>query len=215
MSSIINPVGPEQPRTYWRRRAAVVLALLVVVLLVWWLVRTAFGGESEPQAQPSASPSVGLSVPASPAASASPTTAASSAEPSASASAAACGKQDLVVVVTSEADTTDVGQGLALTMTVTNEGAQACRRDVGAGANEIRIESGSALVWSSDFCSPSTAKDRRVLAPGEQYSASVTWPGRVTAESCPAEQPLAQPGSYRAIARNLAVNSEPISFTVR
>jgi hypothetical protein len=44
---------------------------------------------------------------------------------------------------------------------------------------------------------------------------SVTWPGTITAEGCPADQPTAQAGSYRVVARNGSVESEPVSFTVQ
>lgn len=223
MSSIRNPVGPEEPSTYWRRRALVIVALLVVVLLVWWLVQSAFGSDAEPEAQvaPSASPSWGLSLPASgdPRASDEPSSASSPPSPQAGTTAPAkvakCADSDVEVAVRTDSGTVAVGDGLALSMTVQNSGGQPCRRNVGPGANEIRIESGTALVWSSDFCSPSTEKDNQVLEPDEDFSASVTWTGRVTQEGCPDEQPVAQPGSYRAIARNLGVESEPVAFTVR
>jgi hypothetical protein len=104
---------------------------------------------------------------------------------------------------------------MALTLTVTNTGSAPCNRDVGAGANEMRITSGSALVWSSDFCNPSEAADIQALAPGKPFTTSVTWQGTVTQEGCPADQPQAQAGSYNAIARNGAVESEPVPFVVQ
>jgi hypothetical protein len=103
---------------------------------------------------------------------------------------------------------------MALTMTVTTTGSEACTRDVGAGANELRITSGSALVWSSDFCNPSDASAPTVLVPGTPWSTSITWPGKVTAKDCPASQPDAQPGSYKVVARNGSVESAPAPFTV-
>lgn len=216
----MNPVGPEQPSTYWRRRAGVLVALLVVVWLVWWLVQSAFGSDGdaeEPVGQPSASASLGLSLPSSaaPSTSASPTASPGSPAPSTAPKAPKCADTDIVVTVAASDEATGVGDGMALSMTVANTGSQACRRNVGPGANEIRIESGPVLVWSSDFCSPSTAKDTQVLDSNEQFDTSVTWPGRVTAEACPDTQPLAQPGSYRVIARNLALESEPVTFTVQ
>jgi hypothetical protein len=104
---------------------------------------------------------------------------------------------------------------MPLTLTVTNSGSAACNRDVGAGANELRITSGSVLVWSSDFCNPSKASDLQVLEPGKPFTTSVTWPGNVTEKSCPADQPQAQAGSYKVVARNGAVESEPVAFAVQ
>ncbi len=217
----MNPVGPEEPSTYWRRRAAVLVGLLVVLWLGWWLLQAAFGSNEEPSAaQPSASPSFGLSMspePAEDAGDESPAASASaspSPSPSPSASAA-CVDADIEVAAATADATTGVGGGMALTLTVTNTGSAACNRDVGAGANELRITSGSVLVWSSDFCNPSKATDVQALEPGKPFTTSVTWPGTITQEGCPADQPVAQAGSYKVVGRNGAVESEPVAFTVQ
>jgi hypothetical protein len=225
VSSVVNPVGPEEPSTYWRRRAAAVVGLLVVLWLGWWLLQAAFGSNDEPTAlEPSAEPSFGLTMSpspgdepaegdvdpsAAPAGSASPT-----ASPSPSASAD-CLEADIAVSAATAGATTTVGGGLGLTLTVTNTGTAACNRDVGAGANELRITSGSVLVWSSDFCNPSKATDVQALEPGTPFTTSVTWPGTVTEKGCPADQPVAQPGGYKVVARNGAVESEPVAFAVQ
>jgi hypothetical protein len=225
VSTIRNPVGPEEPSTYWRRRAAVVVGLLVALWLAWWLVQTAFGSGDEPAvAEPSASPSFGLSLSPSADPTASPApTASAQPEPSASdaasaspsATAAQCADSDLSVVVAPASTSLAVGEGTSLTMTVTNDGNAACSRDVGPGANEIRVTSGSVLVWSSDFCNPSDTKRQEVLQPGGEFTTSVTWPGTITQKSCPSDQPLAQPGTYRTIARNGSIESEPVTFTIQ
>lgn len=218
----MNPVGPEEPSVYWRRRAAVGVALLVVIWFAWWLVQAAFGDSGEPTAQePSASPSFGLSMSPSadpgpsatePSASLAPSV---SASPSPSATAATCKDSNIAVSASTASSSTGVGEGLALTMSVTNTGSAACSRDVGAGANEMRITSGSVLVWSSDFCNTSSAKDKEQLDAGEAFTTSVTWPGTVTEKGCPDNQPLGQPGTYNVVARNGSVESEPVTFTVK
>jgi hypothetical protein len=222
VSSVINPVGPEEPSTYWRRRALVVVGILVVIWLLWLLVSLAFGSDDDspspaasptpsPVASESAEPDASASPQADPSASASP-----SASPSPNAVASGpCRNGDIEVVAGTASDSAPVGSGLGLTMTVTTTGDEPCARDVGAGANELRITSGSVLVWSSDFCSPSTDSETTTLEPGTGWSTSVSWPGTVTAEDCPANQPAAQPGTYRVVARNGKVESEPVTFTVR
>jgi hypothetical protein len=222
VSSVVNPVGPEEPSTYWRRRAAVIVGLLVVLWLGWWLLQAAFGSNDEPTAaQPSESPSFGLTMSPSPdgeptdvdpSASADPASASPSPSPSASVD---CVDSDIAVAASTAGGTTTVGAGMALTLTVTNTGSAACNRDVGAGANELRITSGSVLVWSSDFCNPSKAADVQALEPGKPFTTSVTWPGTVTEKSCPANQPTAQAGGYKVIARNGAIESEPVAFAVQ
>jgi hypothetical protein len=71
------------------------------------------------------------------------------------------------------------------------------------------------LVWSSDFCNPSKATDVQALAPGKPFTTSVTWPGTVTEEGCPADPPQAQAGGYKVVARNAGVESEPVAFAVQ
>ena len=59
----MNPIGPEEPSTYWRRRAIVVVGLLAAIWLVWWLLGTAFGGSGEQAADgPGQSTGVGWSI---------------------------------------------------------------------------------------------------------------------------------------------------------
>jgi len=233
VSSVINPVGPEEPSTYWRRRAVVIVVLLVIVVLFGLLVRVALGSNDEPvEVAPSPSPSFGLTITPEPdpSASATPDPSASAGQASASASASAtaspspspspsasvsCADSDISVVAGTSSASTSVGAGMGLTLSIENTGEGACTRDFGAGANEIRITSGPVLVWSSDFCSPSKAEDIVTLGPGEGLTTSVTWPGKVTAKGCPANQPTAQPGSYRVVARNGSVESGAVAFTVK
>jgi hypothetical protein len=224
VSSVIKPVGPEEPSTYWRRRALVVVALLVVLWLFWLLIDVALGGGDEPTAEgPSPTPSFGLTMTpdpdgspaASEGASASPS-ASASASPSPSPSASGpCADSDISVTVATSDSSPSVGAGMTLSLNIENTGSTACTRDVGAGANEVRITSGSVLVWSSDFCNTSDASNVVTLAPGQGVTTSVDWAGTITTEGCPADQPTAQAGSYRAIGRNGSVESEPVSFTVQ
>lgn len=219
VSSFLNPVGPEQPGTYWKRRAAVVGALVVVLIVVWLLLGWLFGGSSDvaddaPGVQPTTSTTTAQSP--NPGGSAGVGASASaSGSPAVSASPVRCANDDVLVEVKTKSTTTTVGAGMGLTMSVTNTGDVACVRDVGAGANEIVVTSGSVLVWSSDFCNPSDASDPQVLTPGVAWSTSITWPGTVVAKNCPTNPPTAQPGTYKAAARNGKVDSTQVSFVVQ
>jgi hypothetical protein len=126
-----------------------------------------------------------------------------------------CAKADLEVAVATASPSARVGAGMGLTISIKNTGAVACTRDVGPGANELRVTSGSVLVWSSDFCSPSSKSDVEVIPPGEAFTASLAWAGDIVTESCPSNPPTAQPGTYRAIARNGELESEPATFLVK
>jgi hypothetical protein len=220
VSSLINPVGPEDPSTYWRRRAIIVVSALVAAWLLWLgaraLVGSDDGQEPAPDQTPAASPASPSSGQPAPDGQGSP---AAAGEASAAATAspdplAAC-PDDVIAVAVEVPASTAVGAGAKATMTVTNTGSAPCSRDIGAGANEVRITSGSALVWSSDFCGASDTRDVKVLQPGTTWASAVTWPGRVTPQGCPGDQPTAQAGGYRAVARNGSVQSEPAVMSVR
>lgn len=59
----MQPVGPEEPQTYWARRAAVLVVLLVLIGLVTWLVVGSRGGSQA--AGPPESPAPQTSAPTS------------------------------------------------------------------------------------------------------------------------------------------------------
>jgi hypothetical protein len=215
VSSVINPVGPQEPSVYWRRRAVVVVVLLVLLWAAWMLLRSALGGGGdEPSATPTGSPAATAVASPDPTASADP---GASPAPSVQASpgaAPACTDAQVGVTASTVSASTAVGAGLELSMTVTNTSETPCTRDVGAGANELRVISGPALVWSSDFCNPSEDADVQVLEPGQPWTTTLTWPGTIVPEGCPSEQRQAQPGSYQVIGRNGTLESEPVVFTV-
>jgi hypothetical protein len=52
------------------------------------------------------------------------------------------------------------------------------------------------------------------LEPGQSYSVSVTWLGRLSQKGCPADQPLAEAGTYKLTGRNGEVTSEPAVFAL-
>ena len=211
---MLNPVGPEEPSTYWRRRAIVGVGLLVALWLVWWLFSSVFGSDDEPATPTGPSTPVASGTPT-PAPSATATgSPAAAAKASTRADLATCADADVVVAVRTAGSSTPVGTGMKLTMSVTNAGSTPCKRNVGPSANEVRVVSGSVLVWSSDFCSDAKGSKSTVLSADETWTTTVTWPGKVTASDCPADQPTAQPGSYRAVASNGKADSAEAAFQV-
>jgi hypothetical protein len=99
-------------------------------------------------------------------------------------------------------------------MRIQNVSSTPCRRDLGAAANELLITSGTAHVWSSDDCNPSSTSDVQTMQPDQSFSVSVTWLGRLSAKGCPANEPYAQPGSYKLTGRNGTVTSAPAIFAL-
>lgn len=214
MSSLWNPVGTEEPSTYWRRRAVVIVGLLVVLWLAWMALHAVFGGDDPadgaspgPTASPAASTPAATTSP-SPAGSAS-----GSPKPTAT-TPEACSDKDISVTVTTSSPSTAVGSGMGLTLTIKNTGSAPCTRDIGAGANELVVTSGSVLVWSSDYCNPSTDADVQTLDPDKAWTSTVKWPGTVVSKKCPADAPVAVAGSYKAAGRNGDVDSKKVAFNV-
>ena len=62
----------------------------------------------------------------------------------------------IAVEATTDSSTYPVGSTPKLTLTITNTGDVACKRDVGPKANELEITSGGYHVWSSDDCNASS-----------------------------------------------------------
>lgn len=87
MSSVINPVGPEEPATYWRRRILVAVAVLIALVVVMFVMKSCSGG-TDPVAQPTVQPTQSAQPSESPSSSA-----------SSGANAAACNNSDIGVAV--------------------------------------------------------------------------------------------------------------------
>lgn len=202
MSSVIRPVGPEEPVTYWKRRAILVVGALVVLFILWLIFKPS-GQEPTPVAAPdqSANPS------------SAPTPGNSSASPSSS--GGACADSDIKVAVTTPQTSYPSGSNPEITLTISNDGATPCSRDVGSDSNEIQISSGGAQVWSSDDCGGDNKPDVVTLSPGQTAGVTVEWPRVHSAPGCPSGQPDAKSGSYQAIGRNGKVKSQPLSFQLQ
>jgi hypothetical protein len=211
----MHPVGPQSPVTYWLRRLLVLAVVVALLLGIRWLL-TGAGEEPAASATQSPSPSASSSPATSPSGSAAP-----SDTPTPTATAAAtpapdgqCADAAISVTASTDAASYTVGSTPRLRMRIENTSDTACKRDVGAAQNELVITSGSTQVWSSDDCNPGGDPNVVTLDPGQSYSVSVTWLGRLSQEGCPAEQPLAEAGTYKLTGRNGEVASEPVVFAL-
>ncbi len=214
----MHPVGPQAPGVYWVRRVLVVLVVLALLLGVRWLLTgrgsDASPGASAPSGSPSSSPTSSPTSSPSTTPTPKPSSSATS-KPSASSTAvAACPNSAIAVTASTDAASYAVGSTPRLRMRIQNTSSTACKRDVGATKNELVITSGSARVWSSDDCTAGGSPQVVTLAPGQSYSVSVTWLGRLSAKGCPSGQPLAQKGSYALTGRNGDLTSDPAAFAL-
>ena len=210
MTGVVHPVGPESAEVYWRRRIFVILGFVVVLAVVGKVI---FGGsDAKPQAaithKPTTKPAVVSTPQSTPTKNVVPIV-----DPTRRSVAGTCHDADIKVIVSSVKHVTTVGDGLSLTLKVTNQSEKKCTRDLGSGANEVTITSGPALVWSTDHCNPSTASDVQTLAPGKSWSVNVIWDGKISATKCQL-MGAAQHGAYWVHAHNGKVQAHAMRFVV-
>lgn len=213
---VLRPVGPQSPGVYWFRR---VLVLLVVLAVGWLGYRLLWpAGDGGGSAAPGTSPTPTVSVTGpTPTVSATPTR---TAKPTKSATASTtpalptCANSAVTVAVTTDAESYPAGVEPRFTLTVTNQSDQPCLRDLGSAALELRVSSGGARIWSSDDCNDNTGSKPTPLEPGTPFTQSVSWARQASQPGCPSGEPVADPGTYQVIARNLGVISDPAVFTL-
>ena len=191
-----RPVGPEPAETYWRRRAVLAAVAVLLALLVAFLLRD--GDEAErlsgdsagPAAAPSGSPAAAIPTgPPEPSAAPSP----GGSEP--------CPASGLTVRVGADKDSYPVGGRPVLELAVTNTSAAPCTLDLGQGAVELLIFSGSDRIWSSDDCASGRDAKITTLEPGKPAVTRLTWAGRRSLPGCEGPKAEALPGTYRVSGR--------------
>ncbi len=152
MSTIRTPVGPQPPRTYWRRRLVVLLGVLVVILIIILLIVRPGGS---PKAVPTHTPK--------------PTS-------TTSAVTAACKPAALDVEAVTDAVSYAAGVEPKLSLTITNNGAAPCTFKVGTDVQVYTITSGSETIWKSTDCQVNPAASTVTLTPGTPVeSTPFTW----------------------------------------
>ena len=172
-------VGPLPAAVYWRRRAVVLVGLAIVVLIVMYACggpsrssagNTAATIPTDPAPTSSAPPHPFVPVPSpsqTPTAFSLVTTAASG----------ACTDDEIELTATAGVPTVAPNTPVAVTLKVKNISARTCSRDVGADAQELRLQDASGIVWSSDDCNPRHGVDVRSYPPGKQDTFTLTWSG--------------------------------------
>jgi hypothetical protein len=158
MSTIRNPVGPQPPSVYWRRRLVLLLGLIAVIAVIVLIVVRPGAGT------PGAKPSNSATAPATnPSSSPSPTfTSAAGGEE--------CTDDQVKVVAVTDKTSYKNDDNPLISMKITNEGSAPCTYDVGTGAQEYIITSGSDRIWSSKDCQKDPTKTPQVLEPGVELT---------------------------------------------
>jgi hypothetical protein len=224
-------VGPLPPAVYWRRRAAVGAVLIAILLGIATCQAggdstTSTASRSTPTPTPSptgSTPSAGTTPSAAPAPSRTAPTRAAAPAPApapapqnapATGGTPACADADLQLLASLERKNVAYGSMPKLHLTVRNTGSEACRRDVGANAQELLVMDGTRRLWSSDDCQPLRGTSVRTLQPGEKRVYTVTWSGKDSTPGCKAARTRVSPGTYHLMARLDSLASERVSFRI-
>jgi hypothetical protein len=127
-----------------------------------------------------------------------------------------CADSEMSVVPRAASTTIKRGASVELTLTIENIGQRTCTRDVGAGAQELYIDRGATVYWSSDTCNADKGQDVRQFAPGDQKVYKVTWNGRQssTCAGTSANGPNPPPGQFDLRARLGSLISNPAALTI-
>jgi hypothetical protein len=195
----------------------VVFAVLAALVLTGWLVLRDGGAppRSGPGAAPAGQATAGAARPAGTApgtpsagssggfvlASDSPTATATTGEPR-PATVAPCADDQLAVSVAATPARPVLGGTVTFVVTIVNTSGGWCGRDLGSGAQELRVLHDGALLFSSDACGTSHTSDVRAFAAGDAVRYKFAWSSyRTIAKDCAAAAAPAQPGTYQAVAR--------------
>jgi hypothetical protein len=128
----------------------------------------------------------------------------------------ACADTELAVTPVPAATALKRGAPVVLKLKIKNVSARACTRDLGAGAQELYIDSGARKYWSSDTCSADRSANQLRLQPGAEYEFAVTWNGRQSSKctAALAAGPAPPPGQYELRGRLGTKVSEPVTLTI-
>ena len=205
---------------YWRRRA---VALAVVIAPILLVLRACAGpDDAAPTPSPTAtkSPAVETATVAKQQKPKAETTTVAkqpkkTTTPTPAQTVADCRGSELEVTITADALTYPVGSPVTLAVRIANLGTTACKRDVGALANEVYItDIEGTVVWSSDACQVDNRTQVVTMKPGSVFGNTQVWAGLNSGRDCASAAPDAAPGTYFAYGRNDSVVSKGFAFTL-
>lgn len=215
MSSVLHPVGPEEPRTYWLRRALVLVAVLAVVALIVVVGVNAAGGERSAVPQASPSPSQQQSQrPPSASTSASPSPSVTSPTPSPTPTRTkspspspkptktpppSCDPDDLRATLTGKRKF-KAKEDLTFNLSLINGGARSCVVEVTADTFELKVTSGNDRIWSTADCAKSVKSIKQTIGPEKAVEWQLTWDGKRSVKGCKTRPEVPRPGTYIATA---------------
>lgn len=208
MSTIRNPVGPQPPSVYWRRRLVALLAVVAIIVVIVLIVSAIANSNNKPASTPTNS-SPASDTP-NPDPSGTPTFPAGGAD--------ACNPSQVQITAVTDSNSYKSGVKPMISMKVKNAGTQPCTFDVGTGAQEYIITSGSDRIWSSKDCQKDPTSTPQVLEPGVELTTTpFAWDRtRSSTTTCNTTRPAAVAGAdgptYKLQVKLGTVESENVSF---
>ncbi len=225
MSSVLHPVGPEPPQTYWVRRTVVIVAAILVLAVVVALIvnGTSSGSAVQPTPPPptpivaeTASPSpmstelrsptaVAPSESATAKASTKPKTKASAkASPSPKVTAkpgpVACPADEMRVTLNGKQHL-KVKKPNVFQLSLINGSGQTCIASITGKNFELKIYSGTDRIWSTNDCSTAIKSITKKLPAERVVEWSLAWNGRRSRDDCKNRPEIPGAGTYFATAQ--------------
>jgi hypothetical protein len=216
MSSVLHPVGPEPPQTYWIRRVLVLASAILVVAVVAGLIMAqtnsaAVSASPTPVATSASTTASGSATPRPSAAAAKQTTRSQAKPKPAPASVQPPAKPTRVPVPDcrgEELRATLTGKGRLKTgkpntfeISLINGSGQTCRVTVTRASFELKIYSGKDRIWSSDDCTKAVKKITKKVKAERAVAWKMKWDGRRSRENCKRRPEMPRAGTYYATAQ--------------
>jgi hypothetical protein len=201
MSTVLRPVGPQEPRVYWLRRAVLITLVLVLIVVVAKACSGGGGGSGDNKTKAGHHPSASVS----------PSTTPSTSSPA----VAPCDPTALTLTLTTDSKTNTFaeGQGAKFIGTFHNPGASACTFTFAPANEDWLVMSGPAKVWTTEGCTSSTLTKDVTINAGGHKKVSVTWDGKAQGANC-ADSDTAKNGEYTLTGTLDSIKGNTVVFHV-
>ncbi|TDW29903.1 hypothetical protein [Cryobacterium psychrophilum] len=199
MSTIKQPLGRQSSKVYRRRRLVALLGLLLVAVVITLVIVKPGASSGEPGAGSGASPaSTATDASASPAPSAAATV-----------DGAPCDAGNVAIEALTDKSTYESGELPQLSLSLTNNGSNACAINAGTAQQVFTVTSGNDTYWTSTDCQTDAADSEVTLKPGVTVSSStpIAWDRtRSAAGTCEDPTREAAPGGGASYFLNVTVD---------
>lgn len=212
---MVNMTSPQRPSAavYRRRRLVVAIAALVVLALVIWGIvagvrgiASAFSGHDDKNASQGEKKQK--------AAGGGSSQKAQSPKPAGANPDGTCPAGAVTITGSTDHPSYGAGQKPVLVMTLKNSLDDPCTLDVGTGAQEFLITSGSDRIFSTKDCQAQGAKTELELEPGKEETARFTWGRDRSQPKCAPTNATPRAGTYTLKVSLGKLEAKPVQFNL-